>query len=98
MDLVNEETVKTDFLRSEARKLLGPPSNMECIGLTPPTSNKRSSKNLILQLFLFSVVVAIELSTTFKFIRYEGMAINLAFVITCLTSLAFASCKDPGFL
>ena len=39
MDLVNEEVIKTDFLRGEAKKLLGPPSNMECLGMTPPTSN-----------------------------------------------------------
>jgi len=98
MDMVNEETVKTEFLRVEAKKLLGPPSSMECIGLTPPTSNKRTARNLYLQLFLFLIVVACEFFTTFKFIRFEGVALNLTIVIITLISLAFASLKDPGYI
>jgi hypothetical protein len=79
--------------------MLGSPSKLDCLMLTPPTRLvKRSPKCLGFFLSVFSFTLLLEFFITFQYLSNYMIGVNIFFVVVCLISLSIAVSKNPGHI
>lgn len=91
--------VKTPELKAEIAKMLGRPSPLECLMLSPPTrKTKKSPKTLLVFLSLFAVIQFCEITNIYPHLSSWQIYLNAATVALCLLFLAITVLSDPGYI
>lgn len=79
--------------------MLGPPSKLDCLMLTPPMRLVRKKPTtLILMVCFFAAAVILEFFYSFPYIRVGWIGFNLTLTLITAVSLFLACYKDPGFI
>ena len=92
-----DTAINNQFLRRDAKKMLGPPSIFDCLMLTPPTRLvKKNPKTLMVFLSIFAFTLLLEFFVTFRYLTWKQIGPNIGLVVLCLTALFFSVCTDAG--
>ena len=97
MDLCSD--IPSADLKREAYKMLGKPSKLDCLMLTPPTRLvRRKPTTLIVFCLLFGFSIMTQLLITFPHLDPVWIGVNLIFTISALLCLCSSVVKEPGYL